>query len=81
MRTRPDTPGGVSTPRVHRNLAWLVGDPAAIDLLARDKELAKLVVAVVAPGLLAVVPGNVEKVAKRLEKLGSPARRVRGMYR
>ena len=69
------------TVRVHRNLAWLVGDPATVGLLARDRELSKLLLTEVEPGLYAVHPRHAAKVAARLEKLGSPARLVAGVRR
>ncbi len=63
--------------RLHRHLAWLTGPADTIDLLVKDKELSRLVVTVVDPGLVALLPGSVDKVASRLEKLGRPALRVR----
>lgn len=64
--------------RVHRHLAWLSGPPDVVDLLVKDRELSRLVVGVVEPGLVLVMPASVDKVAARLEKLGRPALRVLG---
>ncbi len=61
--------------RVHRGLVWLAGDPGRIDLIARDPQIAPLVVARPAPGVLGFLPGSSTRLQARLLKLGAAPRR------
>lgn len=63
-------------PRVHRNLLWLHGAAAEIDLLVRDPQLVVYLIARPEPGLAAFLTPAADKVAARLLKLGRPPRRV-----
>lgn len=63
-------------PRVHRNLIWLRADPAALDLLAADPQVARLLLARPAPGIAAVRPADQERLGARLTKLGHVPRIV-----
>jgi len=63
-------------PRLHRGLVWLAGDPAELELLAADAQLAALVRARPHPGLLGFAEGAADRVTARLAKLGTVPRRV-----
>lgn len=62
--------------RIHGGLVWLSGDPAHIELLALDPQIATFVIARPQPGLLAFLPAATARIQARLLKLGAAPRRV-----